>query len=103
MLISGNGSDPKLHSKQSASEQTYKRSELSKLYVSDSRLTHCRVSKKVTHVVTSTSRTRTLKVRQAAKYAHIKIVNQQWLLNSMSKWEKEDEEPYLVSGNEKIE
>jgi RNA polymerase II subunit A-like phosphatase len=37
------------------------------------------------------------KVRQAAKYEHIKIVNQQWLLNSMSKWEKEDETPYLVS------
>lgn len=56
-----------------------------------------KVSRKVTHLVASSNRTRTQKVRQAAKYPHIKIVNQQWLLNSMSKWEKEDEEPYLVS------
>lgn len=59
-------------------------------------LTVDRVNRKVTHLVASTSRTRTHKVRQAAKYDHIKIVNQQWLLNSMSKWEKEDETPYLV-------
>ncbi|KAH6677217.1 FCP1-like phosphatase-like protein [Halenospora varia] len=57
---------------------------------------HTKVTKKVTHLVASTSRTRTTKVRQAAKYPHIKIVNQQWLLNSMSKWEKEDETPYEV-------
>jgi hypothetical protein len=56
-----------------------------------------RVNKKVTHLVASTSRTRTHKVRQAAKYPQIKIVSQQWLMNSMSKWEKEDEAPYLVS------
>jgi len=56
----------------------------------------CRVNRHVTHLVASTSRTRTHKVRQAAKYPHIKIVNQQWLMNSMSKWEKEPEEPYLV-------
>lgn len=56
-----------------------------------------KVNKNVTHLVASTSSTRTNKVRQAARYPHIKIVNQQWLLNSMSKWEKEDEEPYLVS------
>ncbi|KUJ14794.1 uncharacterized protein LY89DRAFT_686441 [Mollisia scopiformis] len=55
-----------------------------------------KVNRKVTHLVASTSRTRTTKVRQAAKYPNIKIVNQQWLLNSMSKWEKEDETPYLV-------
>lgn len=55
-----------------------------------------KVNRKVTHLVASTSRTRTHKVRQAAKYPNIKIVNQQWLLNSMSKWEKEDETPYLV-------
>ncbi|PVH87912.1 hypothetical protein DL98DRAFT_509436 [Cadophora sp. DSE1049] len=56
-----------------------------------------KVNRKVTHLVASTSRTRTHKVRQAAKYPNIKIVNQQWLLNSMSKWQKEDETPYLVS------
>lgn len=61
---------------------------------------HAKVSRRVTHVVTSTSRTRTHKVRQAAKYPHVKIVNQQWLVNSMSKWVKEDEEPYLVEIHE---
>ncbi|KAF4628027.1 hypothetical protein G7Y89_g10127 [Cudoniella acicularis] len=61
---------------------------------------HTKVSKKVTHLVASTSRTRTTKVKQAARYPHIKIVNQQWLLNSMSKWEKEDEAPYEVHVSE---
>jgi RNA polymerase II subunit A-like phosphatase len=55
-----------------------------------------KVTKKVTHVVVSASRTRTQKVRQAAKYSHIKIVNQQWLVNCMSKWDREDETPFLV-------
>ncbi|PQE26425.1 FCP1-like phosphatase protein [Rutstroemia sp. NJR-2017a BBW] len=55
-----------------------------------------KVSKRVTHVVASSTRTRTQKVRQAAKYPHIKIVTLQWLLSSMSKWKKDDEEPYLV-------
>ena len=55
-----------------------------------------KITRKVTHVVVSANRTRTQKVRQAAKYPHIKIVNQQWLVNCMSKWEKEDEAPYLV-------
>jgi RNA polymerase II subunit A C-terminal domain phosphatase len=55
-----------------------------------------KVTRKVTHVVVSANRTRTQKVRQAAKYPHIKIVNQQWLVNCMSKWEKEDETSYLV-------
>lgn len=60
-------------------------------------LTMFRVSRKITHLVASTSRTRTHKVRQAAKYPNIKIVNQQWLFTSMSKWQKEEETPYLVS------
>src|SRR5580700_4760216 len=55
-----------------------------------------KVTRKVTHVVVSTNRTRTQKVRQAAKYPHIKIVSQQWLVNCMSKWEKDDETPYRV-------
>lgn len=55
-----------------------------------------KVSKKITHLVASTSRTRTTKVRQAARYPNIKIVNQLWLVNSMSKWAKEDEANYLV-------
>jgi RNA polymerase II subunit A-like phosphatase len=55
-----------------------------------------KITRKVTHVVVSANRTRTQKVRQAAKYPHIKIVNQQWLMNCMSKWEREDETPCLV-------
>lgn len=55
-----------------------------------------KVNRHVTHVVAQSSNTRTHKVRQGAKYPHIKIVNSQWLFNSMSKWEKEPEEPYLV-------
>ncbi|RDL31827.1 Uncharacterized protein BP5553_09229 [Venustampulla echinocandica] len=61
---------------------------------------HTRVSRRITHLVASTSRTRTSKVRQAAIYPHIKIVNQEWLLNSMSKWEKADETPYLIEISE---
>ncbi|KAL3426135.1 RNA polymerase ii ctd phosphatase [Phlyctema vagabunda] len=72
------------------------RSEIAMQAISFGANIQTKVSRKVTHVVASTSRTRTAKVRQAAKYPHIKIVNQQWLLNSMSKWEREDEEPYLV-------
>lgn len=59
-----------------------------------------KVNRHVTHLVASTNRTRTHKVRQAAKYPHIKIVNQQWLMNCISKWEKEPEEPYLVQIHE---
>ncbi|ESZ94084.1 hypothetical protein SBOR_5504 [Sclerotinia borealis F-4128] len=60
---------------------------------------HKRVSKRVTHVVASSQRTRTQKVREAAKYPHIKIVTQQWLTQSFSKWKKDDESEYLVEIN----
>lgn len=63
-------------------------------------LTLRRVSRKVTHLVVSANRTRTQKVRQAAKYPHIKIVNHNWLMDCLSKWQKEDEEPYIVSHTE---
>jgi RNA polymerase II subunit A-like phosphatase len=55
-----------------------------------------KVSKKVTHLVVSTARTRTQKATQAAKIPSIKIVNQNWLLDSISQWKHLDEEPYLV-------
>jgi RNA polymerase II subunit A-like phosphatase len=73
------------------------RSEIALQAISFGAILHTKVSSKVTHLVASTSRTRTTKVKQAARREKIKIVNQQWLLNSMSKWQKEDEEPYLVS------
>ncbi|KFY20373.1 hypothetical protein V491_03771 [Pseudogymnoascus sp. VKM F-3775] len=58
---------------------------------------HTKISRKVTHLVVAANRTRTQKVRQATSYPHIKIVNQQWLVDSMSRWEKVDETPYLIN------
>ncbi|KAK2011996.1 hypothetical protein LZ32DRAFT_532997 [Colletotrichum eremochloae] len=55
-----------------------------------------KVSKKVTHLVISTSRPRTQKVRQAAKIPSIKIVSQNWLSDCLSQWQHLDETPYLV-------
>ncbi|WYZ33807.1 hypothetical protein EsH8_I_000083 [Colletotrichum jinshuiense] len=55
-----------------------------------------KVSKKVTHLVISTSRPRTQKVRQAARIRSIKIVSQNWLSDCLSQWQRVDETPYLV-------
>ncbi|CAG8983996.1 hypothetical protein HYALB_00009005 [Hymenoscyphus albidus] len=76
------------------------RSEIALQAMSFGAVIHYKVSSKVTHLVASTSRTRTTKVKQAARREKIKIVSQQWLLNSMSKWKKEDEGPYLVHVSE---
>lgn len=56
-----------------------------------------KVSKKVTHLVVSTARLniKTQKATQAARIPSIKIVNQNWLLDSISQWKHLDEEPYL--------
>ncbi|KAI0593203.1 hypothetical protein F4775DRAFT_524664 [Biscogniauxia sp. FL1348] len=55
-----------------------------------------RVSDDITHLVISSSRPRTQKVRQAARIPSIKIVNQNWLADSLAQWKKLDETPYLV-------
>ncbi|KAL2751854.1 hypothetical protein ACRALDRAFT_2114708 [Sodiomyces alcalophilus JCM 7366] len=55
-----------------------------------------RVTKNVTHVVVAPSRTGTQKVRQALRIPSIKIVNQNWLTDSLSQWKHLDEIPYLV-------
>lgn len=55
-----------------------------------------RVTRNVTHLVVSTQRPRTEKLRIAAKIPSIKIVNQNWLADCLSQWKKLDEEPYLV-------
>lgn len=55
-----------------------------------------RIDPDVTHLVISSSRPRTQKVRQAARIPTIRIVNQNWLQDSISKWEEQDETPYLV-------
>ncbi len=56
-----------------------------------------KISRRVTHLVVSSDRPRTQKVRQAAKIPTIKIVNQGWLAACFSQWRKADEKPYLVS------
>ncbi|KAI1802523.1 hypothetical protein F4811DRAFT_528967 [Daldinia bambusicola] len=55
-----------------------------------------RVSDEITHLVINISRPRTQKVRQAARIPTIKIVNQNWLADSISQWVKLDETPYLI-------
>ncbi|KAI8965489.1 hypothetical protein F5Y11DRAFT_354855 [Daldinia sp. FL1419] len=55
-----------------------------------------RVGDDLTHLVINVSRPRTQKVRQAARIPTIKIVNQNWLADSISQWAKLDETPYLV-------
>jgi RNA polymerase II subunit A-like phosphatase len=55
-----------------------------------------KIGKDVTHLVISSSRPRTQKVRQAAKIPSIKIVNQDWLAACLTQWERVDEAPYLV-------
>lgn len=55
-----------------------------------------RIDPDITHLVISSSRPRTQKVRQAARIPNIKIVNQNWLQDSISRWEELDETPYLV-------
>lgn len=55
-----------------------------------------RVSDEITHLVINIARPRTQKVRQAARIPSIKIVNQNWLADSIAQWTKLDETPYLV-------
>ncbi|KAI9822321.1 MAG: Carboxy-terminal domain (CTD) phosphatase [Pycnora praestabilis] len=52
------------------------------------------VGKRVTHVVAA--RNRTAKVRQAARRPRINIVTTQWLFDSISHWQRLEEEPYLI-------
>ena len=54
------------------------------------------VSRRVTHLVVSTSRPRTRKVQQAARISSIKIVNQNWLTDCLSQWRRLDESPYYM-------
>ncbi|KAI2634457.1 hypothetical protein GGS21DRAFT_539312 [Xylaria nigripes] len=55
-----------------------------------------RVGPDITHLVISSSRPRTQKVRQAARISSIKIVNQNWLAESLAQWRKLDATPYLI-------
>ena len=55
-----------------------------------------RIHPGITHLVVSLLRPRTAKVREAVKIPTIKIVNQNWLQDSISQWEELDETPYLL-------
>lgn len=55
-----------------------------------------KVNRSCTHLIVSTDSPSANEVRQALRYPHIKIVNKDWLKDSISKWEKEDETPYLI-------
>ncbi|TGZ85596.1 hypothetical protein EX30DRAFT_368675 [Ascodesmis nigricans] len=52
------------------------------------------ITPRVTHVVAA--RQRTAKVRQAARFPQIKIVTLEWLTDSISHWQREPEDNYLV-------
>jgi RNA polymerase II subunit A-like phosphatase len=59
-----------------------------------------KVTKRTTHLIAA--RNRTQKVRQAAMWGQnkIKIVGTQWLMDSIVRWEKLDEEPYKMKTDE---
>jgi RNA polymerase II subunit A-like phosphatase len=52
------------------------------------------VNRHVTHIIAG--RPRTTKVRQAAKRPNVKIVTPHWLSDSISRWQRLDEGPYLL-------
>ncbi|KAK8044086.1 FCP1-like phosphatase [Apiospora rasikravindrae] len=54
---------------------------------------------KTTHLVVSSARPRTDKVRKAARIPTIKIVNQDWLAACLAEWRRVDETSYLMDIN----
>ncbi|KAG6025843.1 hypothetical protein E4U19_002964 [Claviceps sp. Clav32 group G5] len=55
------------------------------------------ISRRVTHLVVSLDRPRTKKVRQAAIYPNVKIVNHKWFADCISQWRRLDERPYYLN------
>jgi RNA polymerase II subunit A-like phosphatase len=53
------------------------------------------VSKQTTHVIANPDR-KTMKVKKAAHYPSIKIVNADWMFQCCTRWEHVDETPYLI-------
>ncbi|KAF8436439.1 hypothetical protein BGX38DRAFT_1274476 [Terfezia claveryi] len=53
------------------------------------------LTSRVTHVIAA--RSRTAKVRQAARYHHIHLVTPQWLYDSMSNWKQMPLDPYRIA------
>lgn len=53
------------------------------------------VNRRTTHVIANPDR-KTTKVKSAARYPHIKIVNPEWMLECCTRWEHVDEGPYVI-------
>lgn len=53
------------------------------------------VTRRTTHVIANPDR-KTTKVKKAARYENIKIVNPEWMFQCCSRWEHVDETPYLI-------
>lgn len=53
------------------------------------------ISRRTTHVIANPDR-KTSKVKHAARYQHIKIVNPEWMFQCCTRWEHVDETPYLI-------
>ncbi|KAF1848375.1 uncharacterized protein K460DRAFT_364349 [Cucurbitaria berberidis CBS 394.84] len=53
------------------------------------------VNRRTTHVIANPDR-KTTKVKRAARYSHIKIVNPEWMFQCCTRWEHVDETPYMI-------
>ncbi|KAF2244620.1 RNA polymerase II subunit A C-terminal domain phosphatase [Trematosphaeria pertusa] len=53
------------------------------------------VNRSTTHVIANPDR-KTTKVKKAARYPHIKIVNAEWMFQCCTRWERVDETPYTI-------
>lgn len=53
------------------------------------------VNRRTTHVIANPDR-KTTKVKRAARYENIKIVNPEWMFQCCSRWEHVDETPYII-------
>ncbi|CAA9957273.1 RNA polymerase II protein [Pyrenophora teres f. maculata] len=53
------------------------------------------VTRRTTHVIANPDR-KTTKVKRAARYPNIKIVNPEWMFQCCTRWEHVDETPYMI-------
>lgn len=53
------------------------------------------ITRRTTHVIANPDR-KTSKVKKAARYPHIKIVNPEWMFQCCTRWEHVEETPYLI-------
>jgi RNA polymerase II subunit A-like phosphatase len=53
------------------------------------------ITRRTTHVIANPDR-KTSKVKKAARYPHIKIVNPEWMFQCCTRWEHVEEAPYLI-------